>query len=205
MDWTAKSSRGDLEPSKEDLSIGKNTEARERKWKKENFDPRMRLSVEGNIYCSKGGPFLSQGRTLGPEQAHLWPSEALCGAGCRRAVPGKVAEGECWLWKEAKSSTDITSSYSEKQKIELIGEPTSWKAPSGEGGTHLACGSGRVEFVLLPVRHSYPKLHPHLKMSKYPVSSPTYKKGSVHLSFILIFIMLQESEGGDISNKKRTI
>ena len=49
MDWVDKISRGDLEPNKEDPNIGRSTEARERKWKKEDFDPRMRISVEGNI------------------------------------------------------------------------------------------------------------------------------------------------------------
>lgn len=32
-----------------------------------------------------------------------------------------------------------------------------------------------------------------------------YKKGSVHLSFILISVTLEKSEGGNVSNKKKTI
>lgn len=63
--------------------------------------------------------------------------------------------------------------YSEQQKLEFIGEPTSWKASSGDGGTHLARGSGRAEFILFPMCHSSQKLNPHLKMVKYSVSSLT--------------------------------
>lgn len=59
MGWAAKSSRGDLVPKKGDISfsnIERVIEARERKWKNEDFDPR--LSVEENIYYSKRRGFL---------------------------------------------------------------------------------------------------------------------------------------------------
>lgn len=49
MDWVDKILRGDFELNKEDLNIGRSIEVRERKWKKEDFDFRMRISVEGNI------------------------------------------------------------------------------------------------------------------------------------------------------------
>lgn len=89
-------------------------------------------------------------------------TESAAGGRCL----GMFAEGECWL--RGSRELQQTLLCSENQKLEFIGEAEArvyWRTNFLEGsfrrrGIHLAGGLGRAEFILLPVRHSSPKLHP---------------------------------------------